>query len=141
MPHPLEDTIDLPRKHYLALLVRYSKALLAENEKDLPRTKELRQEIETQVARSRASGVKLDDESVKASPEAAKIRAALDKIMPEFQDLATRAGQRLALSRSFREKAEKATHGQETVAVPTGEVMVLIGLAEPSFEEDVGEAA
>jgi hypothetical protein len=141
MTHPLADTIELPTVRYLTLLTQYCKGLLAENDKDLPRTEELKAVIEAEARRAASAGVMLDDQSVKVSPLAAEIRANLDRVMPEFQELANAAAKRLAMGRTFREKAAALNHDQPTVAVAVGEVMVLLGLAAPEFWQNTAKTA
>ncbi len=138
MTNSLSETFPMPFRNFAALVVKYSKAQVGKSEAEGPRTMELRRNLEALVQSAKDQNLMLDDESVAASSEAARIRSEIDKILPEFQSLADAAAKRLAMTRHLRERVEAASRTPDIpVQVPIGEAMVLTELAEPMFDTSV----
>ena len=134
MTNPLAETISMPVQAYTNLAAKYSNKNHEKSQQETPRAEALRAEIDVLIQKAQAKNLLLDDESVAKSTEAADIRKQLDDILPEFQSLAEATAKRLAMTKHFRERIQKAlANPQSDIQVPLGEAMVLLEIAEPNF--------
>lgn len=125
----MTQMITVPRAQYIQMVATFTTFLVEENDKDAPRTTELRDSLLELTSAAKAAGLQLDDAFVAQNETAQRVRNAIDGIMPEFKMLMERAEKRVALTTYFKEQIEQLPQDPD-VSVPLNDTLVLTGLAQ-----------